>query len=37
VVETVAKKIRVNWIYAIAIFTSWKNAITKARLGDMPL
>jgi hypothetical protein len=27
----------VNWIYAIATFTLWKNAITKTRLEDMPL
>jgi hypothetical protein len=27
----------VNWIYAIATFTLWKNTITKTRLGDMPL
>jgi hypothetical protein len=27
----------VNWIYAIAIFTHWKNAITKTELGEMPL
>jgi hypothetical protein len=29
--------IGVNWIYAIVIFTTWRNAITKTRLGDMPL
>jgi hypothetical protein len=28
---------RVNWIYAIATFTTWRNAITKTRLRDMPL
>jgi hypothetical protein len=27
----------VNWIYAIVTFTSWKNAITKTKLRDMPL
>jgi hypothetical protein len=29
--------IRVNWIYATITFTLWKNAITKIKLGNMPL
>ena len=28
---------RVYWIYAIGLFTDWKNAITKTQLGNMPL
>ena len=28
---------RVNWIHATATFTSWKNAITKTKVGNMPL
>jgi hypothetical protein len=28
---------RVNWIYAIVTFTTWRNAIIKTKLGDMPL
>jgi hypothetical protein len=27
----------VNWIYAIATFTIWRYAITKIKLGNMPL
>jgi hypothetical protein len=32
-----AQKNRVNWIHAIATFTNWRNAITKTRVGNMPL
>jgi hypothetical protein len=28
---------RVNWIYAIITFMSWKNAITKTKVVKMPL
>jgi hypothetical protein len=27
----------VTWIYAIATFVSWKYAITKTQVGNMPL
>jgi hypothetical protein len=28
---------RVNWIYAITTFIIWRNAITKIKVGKMPL